>query len=869
MSDAVDRSVVRGIASGGTGGEPVVMDSKDGKIVRIRPLTWTTSYTEEELEGRLWEFESRGKTFKCPPKSSPPYYALAYKNRVYSKNRVKYPLKRVDWEPGGDPEKINAHNRGRSKFKRISWDEAIQIIHDEIQRMYDTYGPSGILAIGEDGHKESKVVHYAGGNHMRLLRNLGGFVREVRTPDSVEGFYWGAKHVLGPGLLAGLGMFDPSDNIVKDVSDNTDVIVLQAGDWETVQNYAGQWWSTAIRFWLDLGIKFIVIDPFCSYTAVCHDDVKWVPLNPNTDTAFDYALMYVWITEGLYDKDFIATHTVGFDEVKAYIMGDEDGVPKTPAWASEICGVPEWTIKAVARKWGKSRTSIGHFCGAHIRGPYSHEPGRTEVYKFAMQGVGKPGVHQIHLFSFETAKGAVPQWSGGPSEYVMGHADTFYPNELSVPRTMVHHAIEKGEVSWYGSPQIMLASAEEQFEQRFYPNKDVEGAGEFHFIWSEKASNQGSWNGGFFLQDAYRNPKIETFISNHQWLENDSVFADLILPISCGPEEADVVGASMTCSVPVFAIQEPATDPVGEPKSDYEIAVEVAKTFGIEECLTQGLTIEDERRYAYDTSCMPGDITYEEWKEKGYYIPPFVPNWQDIPAGMYNFYNDPENYPLQTPSGKLELFSQALADHFPDDKERQPIAKWIQGGPEEEGWSHDETLLGEKAKTYPLSLNSSPGRWRVHCQNDDVVWLREIATCKVKGPDGYLYEPCWLAAEDASARGIEDGDIVKVFNDQGTILCGAVISERVLPRTVKIDKGARVDPIAPHIDRGGSTNLISPPGPISKNCWGFAVTGYLVEVAKLDDAEMEQWKKDYPDAFERAYDPASGSHYDGWVEGAE
>ncbi|MBR3689839.1 MAG: hypothetical protein IKL97_01900, partial [Eggerthellaceae bacterium] len=100
----------------------------------------------------------------------------------------------------------------------------------------------------------------------------------------------------------------------------------------------------------------------------------------------------------------------------------------------------------------------------------------------------------------------------------------------------------------------------------------------------------------------------------------------------------------------------------------------------------------------------------------------------------------------------------------------------------------------------------------------------------------------------------------------------ARVSERVMPGSVKMDKGAHPDPIGPRIDRGGCTNLISPPDVISKHCAGFVVTGYLVDVAKLEAAEMEQWKKDYPEHFERTekYDLASGSSWDGWVvEGVE
>ena len=93
---------------------------------------------------------------------------------------------------------------------------------------------------------------------------------------------------------------------------------------------------------------------------------------PNTDAALQLAIMYMWITEGTYDKEYVETHTVGFDKMKAYVLGEEDGVPKTPEWASPKCGVPAWTIKALARDWAKKTVTIGHYFGGGMaRGPYS------------------------------------------------------------------------------------------------------------------------------------------------------------------------------------------------------------------------------------------------------------------------------------------------------------------------------------------------------------------------------------------------------------------------------------------------------------------------------------------------------------------
>ena len=865
-----DKTIVRGISCGGTGGSLAHVDSEDGKIVRIRPLRWNEQYTDEELKTRLWEFESHGLTLRPTMKTTPPYYAFGYKKRVYSKNRVMYPLKRVDWEPGGDPEKINPQNRGKSKFERISWDEAAKIIAGEMRRVSEKYGPTSIFCIGEDGHKESKDIHSGGGWHANLMdMTVGNFTREVRTPDSVEGWYWGSKHIWGPGLYMGLGMMAPSQNIIKDVSDNTEMIVLQSGDWETTQNYASQYWSTILRFWLKQGKDFIVIDPFCNYTSVCHDEMKWIPILPNTDAALDFAIMYVWLKEGTYDKDYIETHVVGAEQVFDYILGKgHDGVAKTPEWASEKTGIPEWTIKALARKWAKKATSIGHYCGCHIRGPYSHEPARTEVYKLCMQGLGKPGVHQIHLQSWQTAW---PKFLGSaidPQPAILGQrAQQFVPKEQEIPRTMAHHAILNGKAEWWGTPQIIYALADEQFEKHEYPTAEEGFDAQVHMVWSEKPCNQGCWNGGFLFQDAMRDPSIECFITNHQWIENDSLFADLILPVSTCLEEMDDVGCSQGDSVTSCAIQDAAADKVGESLSDYEIAQRVGAEFGEDTVtmLTAGMTVEEWLPYVFKQSAVSKEITFEEFKEKGYYIPEFREDWDQLPSGQADFYNVPENNPLDTETGKMEWWSQPLADNFPDDKERPPMAEWIEGGSAEDGWTHDESPWGERAKKYPLVMNTCPGRWRVHVQGDDITWLREIETCKVRGADGYLYEPMWLAPEDAEARGIKDGDIVKVVNDRGTILGGARISERVIPGSAYMNKGSRADPIGPHLDRGGCTNLLSPEGPISKHCWGFVVTGYLVDVQKVEESEWEAWKNEYPEAFERAYDPAVGRTYDSWV----
>jgi trimethylamine-N-oxide reductase (cytochrome c) len=144
----------------------------------------------------------------------------------------------------------------------------------------------------------------------------------------------------------------------------------------------------------------------------------------------------------------------------------------------------------------------------------------------------------------------------------------------------------------------------------------------------------------------------------------------------------------------------------------------------------------------------------------------------------------------------------------------------------------------------------------VHAQLDDITWFREIETCKIKGPDGYFYEPLWINPKDAAERGIEKGDIVKIYNERGAVLGGAYVTERMMPGAVSMDHGARYDPIVPgQIDRGGAINTLTPRGTVSKNATGMVAEGFLVEVERAD---MDELRRKYPEAFKRPYNPHAG-----------
>lgn len=337
-------------------------------------------------------------------------------------------------------------------------------------------------------------------------------------------------------------------------------------------------------------------------------------------------------------------------------------------------------------------------------------------------------------------------------------------------------------------------------------------------------------------------------------MENDCYFADIILPVNTKFEEEDIGTDAFNCHFDTIYLERKCIESIGESKSDYETVGMIAEKMGLLEQYTGGKSVKEWIKHGYEISGVTSLVSWEELNEKQYYVVPTDPDWEKFPAGMINFYNDPDKYPLNTPTGKLEIYSQKLAEHFPYDEERPPIPKWIEGGP---GWSHDERLSSERAKKYPLLCQSNHGRWRVHAQLDDVSWFHEIETCKVRGPDGYLYEPVWIHPSEAEKREIKNGDVVKIYNERGTILAGAYITERIRPGVAYIDHGARYDPlICGQFDRGGAINTITPHHGTSKNCRGGMVTnGFLVEIECIN---LDKLTKKYPKAFNKLYDHASG-----------
>lgn len=841
------------------------VDSLDGKIVRIRPVHFDQLFDVES--SRPWKLEKNGHVLDQGKKSFISPFSIAYKKRTYSKNRIPYPMKRVDWDPKGER---HPENRGKSQFERISWDEALDIVCSEIVRMHETYGHSAILCQG-DGHNENKVYSGSHGNNIKMFSLLSEkSTFQMRNPDSWEGWYWGAEHAWG---MEPVGQPIYCNNLFKDMMEYTDALFMWGGDPETTTwGWTGQQPSNILYWLTDIGIKQIYISPDLNYAGAIHAD-KWIPVLPNTDSAMQLAIAYVWMTEDSYDKEYIETHTVGFDWFEYYVLGEEDGVPKTPEWAEAKCGVPAFTIKALARYWAKHNCCIGH-CngGSYIRSAFSHEPARLEVYLLAMQALGHHGRNYVKFLDW-TLFGMpslypLPCAEALPSLGSVYHGGGYWLDDSFIPKTLIPDALMNPPVSWYGHSFTGLPTRDQFYE--FHFPWDETKSERIHMIWADNPCWETCWNGGFKMEDALVQPEIETYVIQHPWMEDECHFADILLPVSTILEEDDVAIEKDTGQFTFLYKSEAAVERQGEAISDFEIVWRIAKRLdeqygdiyaGLFQNFTEG---QEDYNYAmkiaYENSSLPEvnpDYTFEDFMNNKVGVVPTREDWSDDPAGMIQFYEDPENHPLTTPTGKIEFYSSALAHYFPDDHVRGPVAHWIESGD-----GHDDRFDSERAGKYPFLLVSNHPRWRFHAQNDDIPWIREIETSKVIGPDGYSYEPVWIHPSDAKKLGVETGDVVDLFNERGHVLGGAYVCERIMPGVVLQDHGSRTDIIkrgTGGLDRGGANNLLAPSPTTSKNCAGEVTSGYLVGVKKADPFALA---RQYPDEFNRAYDPGCGQMFD-------
>jgi len=285
----------------------------------------------------------------------------AYRQLLYHPDRILYPLRRVG-------------ERGEGKFERISWDEALDTVASNIKRVRDTYGPGAIVLGTSSG--DSGVLQMAS-LAGRMLALAGGYTG-----------MWGIHSYEG-GIYASLASYaDINSGNTRDDLPNSKLIILWALDPVSSIHQTGTiWYLTKAK---EAGARIISVDPRFTRTTMAIVD-QWIPIRPSTDTAMLVAMAYVMIKENLQDQKFIDKYTVGFEQFKSYVMGDEDGIPKTPSWAEAITGVSATTIEGLAREYATTKPAALLDGIAAVRTAYGEQFHRAAIVLAAM--TGNIGIH--------------------------------------------------------------------------------------------------------------------------------------------------------------------------------------------------------------------------------------------------------------------------------------------------------------------------------------------------------------------------------------------------------------------------------------------------------------------------------------------
>jgi len=747
-----------------TNAGPISVYVKDGRVVRIRPLV------ADEKDFTPWTIQAGGRKYTPPNKFFISPYVHGERTRLYSEDRIKYPYKRIDFDPDGER---HAENRGKAGYERISWDEALDIVEGEIKRISDTYGSSAITGMTSSHHNWG-IVGYKTGPFSRFF-NMIGYTPVFDNPDSWEGWHWGATHTYG--FFWRLGMPEPYD-LLEDALQNAEMIVYWGCDPDSTRGtYTGQ--DSAIwRQWLkEKGVKMVFIDPFYNYTNAAIGG-KWLPIRMGTGTALAMAIAFVWLTEGTFDKDYIETHTIGFDEFREHILGEDDGQPKTPVWASEESGIPARKIKALAREWASKKTVLAGGTrggeGGACREAYATEWARMMVLLQAMQGLGKPGVSiwgtsmgapsnaDVFFPGYADLDGRMATSKAANRQF--GFAEN--PTKQRLYRLTLPDAILNPPVSWMGEGFCGQA-LEQQFTEFTYPMPDHS---EIKMFYRYGGSFIGTMSDTNKWVRMYQSPKLEFVVNQDCWYNSETNFADIILP-ACTSLERDDVGewgapggytghASSGCNNRVIIRQKKCIEPLWESRSDYQIFSMIADRLGLKETYT----------------------------------------------------------------------SESLKQCFPDDEERPVSPRYIPS------W---EGHRSELAKKYPLALVSPHPRFSFHTHYDKHTdWLNEIPVHRVK-KDGYPWWPARIHPSDAGLRGIRHGDIVKLYNDRGGVLCIAEVTERIRPGIIhSYASSALYDPLEPgkagSVDQGGCINILTSSRMLSKNAPGMTPNSCLIDIEKWE-----------------------------------
>jgi anaerobic dimethyl sulfoxide reductase, A subunit, DmsA/YnfE family len=725
LSETSEKLIRVGCPSHNCGGRCLLIAHvRDGRIVRLDADDHPDSVAAPQLRACV-----RGRS---------------YLRRQYHPDRLTQPLKRVG-------------RRGSGEFHPISWDEALDTVAFQMDRIKREYGSSALFVpYGTGSYNQLNGSHVA-----RRLMNLYGGCLGIYNSYS-----WAATNLATPTVYGTLVTGNQRQDWL-----NAKYILMWG--WNPAEMRDGTNSDYFIKLARQAGAHVICIDPRHSLSAASLAD-EWIPIRPGTDTAMMSAMAYVMLTKHLYDADFVRTHCVGFDASQMplenaesysdYILGIRDGVAKTPQWAESITTVPAQTIERIAREYATIKPSVLYQGYGMQRRAYGEQVVRAGCVLAAITGnVGVSGGWASGL--------GLQAPDGGGLWTVFPTGEN--PVKASIPVFLWTEACLRGK-SMTSAHGVRGAAQLDNDIKLIY-------AVATNCLINQHADVNRT---AAILRDE---SKVEFIAVQDNFLTPSARFADIILP-ACTQFETWGVEDGWKYGDEVI-LQPKLVEPLGESKSDYQICAELAERLGIGDAFTQGRNEKDWVEYClneFRRLRFPELPTLDEFIEKnlGAWTRPAVK-----PAIAFeDFRRDPENNPLTTPSGKIEIFSRQLFD-LNNPVEIPPIPKYIQE------W---ESPFEPDSNPYPLQAIGHHTLHRVHSTHDNNDWLEEAFPQRV-----------FINPIDANARGIQDGDEVKVYNARGALIVPCRATPRIMPGVVDIPQGAWYEPDENGVDRGGCVNVLT------------------------------------------------------------
>jgi biotin/methionine sulfoxide reductase len=660
---------------------------------------------------------------------------------VHADCRIDRPYVREGWLRG----ERRGSLRGKDRFVPVSWDRATLLVAEEVSRVRAEHGNAAIFG-GSYGWSSAGRFHHARSQLQRFLGLGGGFTTQVTN------YSYGAGMTLMPHVLGTNDVVQGPVTDWRSIAKHARLMLCFGGlplknGFVTAGGGGAHEYSKLMRAAADAGLRFVNISPFRGDAAEFLR-AEWVPIRPGGDAAMILAMIQAIVAEGLEDRDFLTRCTTGWDRLRAYVMGEADGVAKTPDWAAPLCDVPAETIRALALEAARTPTMLTATWSIQ-RAEHGEQPWWALVaLASALGGIGKPG--QGVGFGYGSINGMGTARRELPSVNLPA---TRNPVGIAIPVSRITELLERpGEVMRYNGRDIQLPDIRMIFwcgGNPFHHHQDLS-------------------------RFARAQSRADTIVVSEPWWTASARQADIVLPATTTLERNDIASSSRDRFVRAM---HQAVPPQGQARNDHDAFADIADALGYRERFTDQRDEGAWLRHMYDRfrracAAMGAEVPdFDRFWAEGHVE--FSPPEEDF-VQFADFARDPAAAPLNTPSGKVELYSEVIAG-FGDE-----------GVPGHAVWKAPREWLGGDVSRFPLHLLSDQPASRLHGQLDP---SRVAAAHRIQGR-----EPIRMNPADAAARGLSTGDVVRVFNERGACLGGVVLTEGLRPGVVSMSTGAWWDP---------------------------------------------------------------------------